>query len=995
MGSRHSSAECDGWGFIKQSVRRHLPLYSRCGYFLTIQRITNLFKPAGGDYVPLESLQRNSSNSQPQTDTLATSTSSSAAAAGSNTTGVLISRLRAPSDNSNVNATNPFADQLADSPELVPSSTRQERRIDPFQRQEDIRNLHRNNSIKSRARGAMSESTLFRSEEMSLIQLYIPAEVAQPTVAELGELGLIQFRDLNPDVNAFQRAFVNEIRRFDEMERRLRFFTSQIEKAEIPVRSTLSSAYISRARSRQELDELEERLSEHENRVLQMNNSHETMLRRSLELNELKYVLRETNEFFQEAASHQEDIRNSFDEQDAPLLDDLETGHVQETRNDGLNLGNVTGVIPRSKMQTFERILWRSLRGNLYMNTVEIDEPIVDPSTDMLVEKNVFIIFAHGQEILAKIRKIAESLGATLYPIDPSSERRRQALSDVVRHIEEFNSVLANTTQTRRHELMRISENLAAWMTIVKKEKATYHTMNHFNYDINRKCLIAEGWCPTNEVITIQAALRDVIERSGSNVPSILNQLRTQKEPPTYHKTNKFTAGFQAIVDAYGMARYREVNPGLFTVISFPFLFAVMFGDVGHGILVLLMGIYLVMNERKLAGTGGEMFQMVFGGRYIVLLMGAFSIFTGMMYNDIFSRALPFFESGWRFDVPDDYDGKTVLVAQPTGNIYPFGIDYAWHGTENFLLFTNSYKMKMSVILGVIHMSFGICMVYYNAKFFRKPIDIIGGFIPQMIFMQCLFGYLTMMILYKWTVDWYETDAAGHAVRNSPPSLLNTMIYMFLSPGSVNDADKLYPGQGFIQGLLVLVAFICIPWMLFLKPYYLKYEHSKARAMGYHQPSENNVRISTDSSHTDEAGGAVVAESGNEHEEEFEFSEELIHQVIHTIDFCLGCISNTASYLRLWALSLAHAQLSEVLWTMTLGMAWSFTGAIGAVLTIFMFAMWFSLTLFILVGMEGLSAFLHALRLHWVEFNNKFYQGTGYAFEPFSFAAVLSEKDAA
>jgi len=85
--------------------------------------------------------------------------------------------------------------------------------------------------------------------------------------------------------------------------------------------------------------------------------------------------------------------------------------------------------------------------------------------------------------------------------------------------------------------------------------------------------------------------------------------------------------------------------------------------------------------------------------------MGLFSIYTGLIYNDVFSKSLHLFRSGWTF--PEGESG--IVHGEPNGYVYPFGLDPGWHGAENALNFTNSYKMKMSIILGVAHVgsSFG------------------------------------------------------------------------------------------------------------------------------------------------------------------------------------------------------------------------------------------------------------------------------------------------
>jgi V-type H+-transporting ATPase subunit a len=79
-----------------------------------------------------------------------------------------------------------------------------------------------------------------------------------------------------------------------------------------------------------------------------------------------------------------------------------------------------------------------------------------------------------------------------------------------------------------------------------------------------------------------------------------------------------------------------------------------------------------------------KIWNIFFGGRYIVLLMGLFSMYTGLIYNDIFSKSLNIFGSSWK----NNYNLTTLqsnklLQLNPdsedyTQTPYPFGIDPVW-----------------------------------------------------------------------------------------------------------------------------------------------------------------------------------------------------------------------------------------------------------------------------------------------------------------------------
>jgi V-type H+-transporting ATPase subunit a len=156
-------------------------------------------------------------------------------------------------------------------------------------------------------------------------------------------------------------------------------------------------------------------------------------------------------------------------------------------------------------------------------------------------------------------------------------------------------------------------------------------------------------------------------------------------------------------------------------------------------------------------------------------------------------------------------------------------------------------------------MTFSLCRQIPNHIRFKRPLDIYANFIPQMIFLESIFGYLVICIIYKWTVDWSKSPTP-------PPSLLNMLINMFLSPGKIEEGQQLYAGQSFVQVILVLLAMICVPWMLCTKPYFQWKEMRKIHNQGYvGLGQDSGPRESTDAvlEGEEEGNGRAIAEDMN------------------------------------------------------------------------------------------------------------------------------------
>ena len=813
-------------------------------------------------------------------------------------------------------------------------------------------------------------------------KIRIPIETSVEVMEELGKLDdCIQFVDLNVHNYEERKNFGSYIERCDEALKNIQLFENMADlyKEKIIKYKDYETFKLDLENSMRNMDRnygstyfdlIENETSENNKKLKELIDSYNLVDAQLTLLIEKKSVFDKSSELiFSQLNTYKipkkQNIGLGIDDNSAiqNILKSAENDQKKAILIDDYDVSElnfISGIIRAEDDMRMKRMIFRASRGRALPTFFDLT--VEDKLTHQKIEKKIFTIFVQGgaQNFLAnKIIQICDIFGASRFTI-PKREDLQNEINNIQQEIYEKKEYL-KTVETSIKEFFKdkIGENeLPGKYDMYKlyflQEKLLFSNLNKCK--LHKDLLDGEVWIPEEKLELVQEAINKISSKNPNKLTAVLSdfdELESTK-PPTYLKVNDFTMPFQMIVSEYGVPRYREVNPGLFTIITFPFMFGVMFGDIGHGSLILILSIWLCLKKDEILKTMPD-FKMLVKTRYFFLMCGFFAFFNGWIYDDFFATPLGIFGTCYENKMGDD--GK--MIAERKGDcVYPIGLDPKWYAATNELAFLNSFKMKMSVIIGVLQMILGLFLKGMNGIYFADYIDFFFEFIPQLIFMCLLFGYMCLMIYIKWGTDWSDDTSKA-------PSIISQLLLIFLNMGSTGPDNfktplfhrEDYHFQETFQFNALIISVICIPVMLLVKP-----------AVDYFKlPKDDGI---------ENKGNQVT------------ITDLAVNQIIETIEYVLGTVSHTASYLRLWALSLAHAQLAKVFFEITL-LGFIQSGSIfGMIGGFFLLA---NITIGVLMGMDLLECSLHTLRLHWVEFQSKFYKADGYPFTPYSFKYINEE----
>jgi len=578
---------------------------------------------------------------------------------------------------------------------------------------------------------------LQRSAKMSYLQVILPLDASEDFAHELAKKGCMMVTDLNSEMQNLQRPYIKDIIRLQEIEKTVEEIEgllsdegiSMSDEDGVAIAEVTDSDLKNIARKNQNIETVERAVFKHYSDLKEQVKILSTLEMQFQGNRNGAEVMRANSHFLKDDIDA--DIRRSFQgEERIHQARDLEVGDSSTG-----SLKYVSGIVKLGQRHAFQRQVFLITRGNSYLMFRDIE------GTE---EASTFMVLHLGDRFGSQIRRLCDFMDIKIHLT--SEDQVNVNLIDRILALDNENerllTVIMQTKKNLNAKMSIVAQKLKLWKVALLQEKAIRVVLNKFV--IREQALECQGWCPTKDIERVVEAM-DAANSEKGGAQGIVKTISPPEAevPPTFFELNKFTKAFQIIVNTYGVPRYREYNPTVPTIITLPFLFAMMFGDMFHGSCVFLIALYLVLNEKKYEGKKlNELLTWLYAGRYILLLMGFFAIYNGVVYNDIISLSIQVFgKSAWSQD-------DTTNTGEFDG-VYAFGVDPTWHGKANLIAETNSIKMKMSVLFGVSQMCFGLLLCLLNHIESKDWISLFFEWIPQVMFMVSFFVYMCWIIIYK------------------------------------------------------------------------------------------------------------------------------------------------------------------------------------------------------------------------------------------------------
>jgi len=482
--------------------------------------------------------------------------------------------------------------------------------------------------------------SIFRSVNMIHKKIRIPREHAVEFMDELGKnTEGVEFINLNKNDQEGKKNFYGMIKRCDDVEKKIQNFERVCEryKKEIFRYSSYQNFILDleleeravKSDGKNFFDNVETLIAKEEANLVELISSFDNI---SEDLDNIK-----------EKKAVYDKISQLISLGNADMIE-ASRGNLVDDEGSNSGIGTIAGVVKAEDEVKMKRMIFRISRGRATPTFFDL-EIRASGTKEKLLKKIFTIFFPGGQEnvLMQKLVKVCDIYNASRFNIPKNDEIMNEIrhLQSDIKEKEDYLKSAKTLIEGFLKEKVGSSYDLKPakydlYKLYIKKEKYIYNNLN--------KCVVRDNfihgeiWATEENFPKIEEEIQKLSSdlSMSANFTDVNNSRLT---PPTYIKSNDLTWVYQQITDAYGVPRYGEINPSLFSIITFPFLFGIMFGDIGHGGLLLIFALYLIFWADDIRKSGGPL-KMALKVRYLLLLMGISAHFMGWIYNDFLS--IPF-----------------------------------------------------------------------------------------------------------------------------------------------------------------------------------------------------------------------------------------------------------------------------------------------------------------------------------------------------------------